>query len=409
MLLVLENCSLLDAARPELRSGSFVVIEDQEICEVADSRPSLAGAERIDLGGRTLMPGLIDAHAHVTLSEVDVSRLAGTPATLMAARAGKSMREMLDRGFTTVRDTGGADAGLAQAVDEGLLVGPRLFVSGRPMSQTGGHADFRRRTEDSVCGCAGALGFQSRIVDGVAAVQHGVRDELRKGATQIKIMASGGVASQHDPLEGLQFSVEEIRAAVEEATRWGTYVCAHAYGAEAIRRAVDAGVRSIEHGNLVDAPTASLMAERGAFMVPTLVAYDMLAMKGAELGLSAASQEKLKIVLSAGLESLAVAKRAGVRLGFGSDLLGALQWEQSREFRVRSEVQSPFEVIVSATETNAELLNQAGRLGVIAPGALADLIVVDGDPLRDIGLLEAQGRHLAMIMKGGWLYKNELR
>jgi imidazolonepropionase-like amidohydrolase len=318
------------------------------------------------------------------------------------------MGQMLARGFTTVRDTGGADFGLAQAVEEGLFPGPRLFVSGRPLTQTGGHADFRARTDDTLCACAGALGFQSRIVDGVDMVRHGVRDELRKGATQIKIMASGGVASPNDPLEGVQFAVEEIRAAVEEATNWGTYVCAHAYGAGAIRRAVEAGVRSIEHGNLIDASTAELMAARGAFVVPTLVAYEMLQRRGAELGLGPASLEKLKIVLAAGLGSLEICKAAGVRLGFGSDLLGDLQTEQSLEFRIRGEVETPHEVITAATQTNAALLNRTGELGVVAAGALADLLVVDGDPLRDLELLQGQGRFLAAIMKGGQFFKNAL-
>jgi imidazolonepropionase-like amidohydrolase len=252
------------------------------------------------------------------------------------------------------------------------------------------------------------VAYVARIADGVPEVIKAVRDELRKGADQIKIMVSGGVASPSDPLESLQFRTDEIEAAVEEATRWGTYVCAHAYAAEAIRRAVAAGVRTIEHGNLIDAPTAQLMAERGAFLVPTLVAYDALRRRGPQYGLSPYGLEKNEIVLEAGLRSLELARAAGVQIGFGSDLLGQLQDDHCREFLLRAELMSPAEIIRSATLVNAEILRQPGRLGEIAPGAFADLLVVDGDPLRDLGLFQDQGAHIAAIMKGGMFVKNAL-
>jgi imidazolonepropionase-like amidohydrolase len=216
------------------------------------------------------------------------------------------------------------------------------------------------------------------------------------------------VASPYDPLDSLQYSTDEIRAAVEEATAFKRYVCAHAYPANAITRAVECGVRVIEHGNLIDGRTARLMAKREAFLVPTLVAYDAISRHAAEFGMGPESLEKNKIVLEAGLRSLELAKRAGVRMAFGSDLLGQLQPDQSKEFLLRGQALSPREIIHSATIVGAELLGRVGELGVIAPGALADLLVVDGNPLKDLGLFQDQGAHLPVVMQGGRFHRNRL-
>ena len=276
----------LDPRQDELQDGVSVLVEDGTVKEVSDRPITSASATRIDLRGRTLMPGLIDAHIHVVLTEVNLRLLADVPLTLLAAKGSVAMRAMLHRGFTTLRDTGGADYGIKAAVEQGLFEGPRLFIAGQPLSQTGGHGDLRLRTQiDEFCACCSGLSWTARVADGVPEVIKAARDELRKGADHIKIMVSGGVASQADPLESLQYRVDEIEAAVDEATRWGTYVCAHAYSAKAIARAVTAGVRTIEHGNLIDAPTAPLMAERGAYLVPTLVAYDALKRRGPDYGL----------------------------------------------------------------------------------------------------------------------------
>jgi imidazolonepropionase-like amidohydrolase len=400
---------ILDPRRDALLDGIEVLVEDDRIKEVADRPIPAPAATRIDLRGRTLMPGLIDAHVHLLLAEVDIRLLEGVPLTLLAAKGSVSAKAMLMRGFTTVRDTGGADFGMKIALDTGLFEGPRLFISGAPISQTGGHADFRHRTQTAFeCACCSGLAFAARIADGVPEVVRAVRDELRKGADQIKLMVSGGVASQLDPLESLQFRVDEIEAAVEETTRWGTYVCAHAYAAEAIRRAVSAGVRTIEHGNLIDPPTAKLMAEREAYLVPTLVAYDALKRRGPDYGLSAYSLDKNAVVLEAGLRSLEIAREAGVKIGFGSDLLGQLQNDHGREFLIRAEVMSPQEIIRSATLVNAEIIRQSGRLGEIAAGAFADLLVVDGDPYRDLGLFQDEGAHIPAIVKGGRFVKYAL-
>jgi imidazolonepropionase-like amidohydrolase len=401
--------NLLDPTSADLREGVDILVEGERIKEVSDRPIRSESANVIDVAGRTVMPGLIDAHIHVYLSEVNLALLQDIPLTLMAARAATLMRAMLDRGFTTVRDVGGADWGIREAVEKGHLVGPRLFIAGQGISQTGGHGDGRSRTQsEQSCACCSGVSLISRIVDGVPEMLRAVRDELRKGADHIKLMVSGGVASPNDPLDSLQFTLDEIRAAVGEAQSWKTYVCAHAYGADAIARAVECGVRSIEHGNLIDAPTAKLMHQHGAFIVPTLVAYDAMKRRGAEFGLPQVSREKNVRVLEAGLRSLEICKAAGVEIGFGSDLLGQLQVDQSREFLIRAEALSPQEIIYSATVTNARLLRREGELGIVAPGAFADLLVLDGNQMKDLGLLQDQGAHLKAIMKGGAFHKNAL-
>ena len=407
--ILFENAGLIDGLSEVRREGMHVLVEGQRIAEVSDRPIKAANARRFELKGRTLMPGLIDAHVHVIATSLDLGRIAMEPATLTASRARLILEGMLARGFTTVRDAGGADWGLAAAVEHGLIEGPRIFYSGRALSQTGGHADFRGRNVDGdMClMCSRAAQF-AVIADGVDAVRRAAREELRKGATQIKIMASGGVASPADPIWVTQYSDEEIAAIVWEARSWRTYVAAHAYTPEAIGRAVRLGVRSIEHGNLLDAPTATAMAQAKAFLVPTLVTYEALSRDGKRLGFPEVSIAKIADVRGAGLESLAIAKRAGVRTVFGTDLLGELHEHQSEEFLIRAQVLSPMEVLASATGVAAELLNRVGELGSIQPGALADLLVVDGDPAADLGLLQGQGRHLSLIAKAGRLCKNRL-
>jgi imidazolonepropionase-like amidohydrolase len=406
-VIIFANAAVVDGTRSEPRESHHVLVEGDRIKEVSDRPISCAGATTMDLAGRFLMPGLIDAHVHVIAVDAALARLAEQPLTLVSLRAGKVLEGMLARGFTTVRDAGGADGGLAEAVAQGLVRGPRLFPSGQALSQTGGHGDLRPRTRSvASCACCEYGAGLARIADGVDECRRAARDELRKGATQIKIMASGGVASPYDPIWNLQYSDEEMRAIVAEAHAWHTYVLAHAYTPEAIRRAIENGVRSIEHANLIDAATAALVAASGGFVVPTLVTYDALHRFGRELGLAEASLAKLVDVREAGLRSLEILQQAGVKIGYGTDLLGPMHQHQSREFVLRAEAMSPFEVIRSATLVNAELLNRSGELGVIAPGACADLIAVDGNPLRDISLLDGQGEHLSVIMKDGVLYKS---
>jgi imidazolonepropionase-like amidohydrolase len=316
---------------------------------------------------------------------------------------------MLDRGFTTVRDTGGADWGLRDAVAQGLIAGPRMFIAGQAIGPTGGHSDARRRTDYGMsCRCCNVLRFCMGLADGADGVRAAVREQLRQGADQVKIMVSGGVASPYDPLDSRQFSLAEIAAAVEEAEAFGKYVQAHAYTPEAIQRAVGQGVRTIEHGNLIDDKSARLMKSKGAYMVANLVTYYAMKERASQFGLSADLLAKNDLVIDGGLRSLEICKRAGVKVGFGSDLLGQLQVEQSREFLLRREVLAPIEIIRQATLVGAEILRMKDRLGVPRPGAIADLLVVDGNPLKKLELLTGQGRHLPVIMKAGCLYKNRL-
>jgi imidazolonepropionase-like amidohydrolase len=245
----------------------------------------------------------------------------------------------------------------------------------------------------------------STVADGVPGVQAAAREQLRQGADHLKVFVSGGVVSPNDPLNSVQYTHEELAAVVREAQSWGTYVAAHAYSAAAITHAVGAGIRTIEHGNLLDESAARLMAERNAYLVPTLVTYEAMRSRGESLGLSNNSVEKLATVLAAGMRSIELASRAGVRIGFGTDLLGDMHSHQSDELTLRARLQSPLEVLRSATLINAEILGESGRLGVIKPGAIADLIAVSGDPLADLTLLQHQGRHLDLIIKDGDIHK----
>lgn len=404
-----RNARLLDPRFDEAREGYEVLVENGEFKEVSDRALTARSAHVIDCAGRTLMPGLIDCHVHVYLSEVNLALLEHVPVSLLAARAAPLMLGMLNRGFTTVRDTGGADWGIREAVEKGFLTGPRLFISGRAIGPTGGHSDMRRRTDTGQhCRCCDGLRFTMAIADGADAVRAAVREELRQGADAIKIMVSGGVASPYDPLDSRQFSLAEIGVAVEEATAFKRYVLAHAYTPEAITRAVGQGVRTIEHGNLIDTPTAELLAAKQGYLVANLVAYVVMKERAAQFGMSPDKLEKNEMVLRGGFESLQICREAGIKVGFGSDLLGQLQEEQSREFLLRAEVVSPLEIIRSATLIGAEIVRMPGRLGVIEPGAIADLLVVDGDPLSDLDLLQHQGRHLSAIMKAGRFHKNLL-
>jgi imidazolonepropionase-like amidohydrolase len=405
-----RNLKLLDPRWEGPRGGYEVLVENDKIREVTERPIRADNAQAIDCGGRTLMPGLIDCHVHVFLSEVNIRNLENVPLTLMTARAGELMRGMLDRGFTTARDTGGADWGIKLAQESGLIKGPRLFISGRALGPTGGHSDSRRRTDvlGAACKCCNAMVFCMEVADGVDAVRAATREQLRQGADQIKIMVSGGVASPYDPLDSRQYSLAEISAAVEEASAFGRYTLAHAYTPEAITRAVSQGVRTIEHGNLIDNDAARLLADKGGFMIANLVTYYAMKERAAQFGMSAEMLAKNDLVIDGGLRSLEICNRTGVEVGYGTDLLGQLQSEQSREFLLRREVLRPIEIIRQATLVGAKILRMEGKLGIVEPGAFADLIVVDGDPVARLELFQDQGAHLPVIMQGGKFHKNTL-
>jgi imidazolonepropionase-like amidohydrolase len=409
-MIVLHGGRFLDPRQDGLLDGIEVLIEDQRVREVSGTRITAAGAERIDVGGRTIMPGLIDAHVHMYMNEMNVGLLRNVPPTYAAAKAAFVLKGMLMRGFTSVRDMGGGDYGMRDAAEAGYVETPRLFISGRAISQTGGHGDFRLRPDSrrSDWVCCSALDVVSIVADGLPEVLKAVRDELRKGADHIKVMLSGGVASPFDPLESLQYRMDEIEAIVEEATRWGTYVGGHAYSDEAIRRGVTAGIRTVEHGNFIAPPTAALMAERGAILVPTLITYRMNKVLGAASGKTPGSLAKNDIVHDAGLASLEICRAAGVPVGYGSDLSMHTQKYQCDGLAIHREAMPAADVIRSATLVNAQILQREGELGELVPDALADLLVVDGDPYADLGLFQEGGPNIAAIMKDGHFHRNTL-
>jgi len=408
--IVLKNVRVLDVdieAEPVLQD---ILIKDDRIIEMGKALSAPGDVEVIDGGGRFALPGLIDCHVHPFLAETNLAKLSEVPPTLMTARAVNILRDMLHRGFTTIRDATGADWGIKKAVSDGEVEGPRMFIACRALTQTGGHGDFRSLTDDDYapCKCGHALAYTSLIADGEDEVRKAVREQLRQGADQIKIMVSGGVSSPHDPLECDQYSAQEIRVIVDEARKRGTYVMAHAYGASAIKMALENGVRTIEHGNLIDAEAAELAAEKGAFLVPTLITYDVLSRTAADSGWTNDMLGKLDRVRAAGLNAIELCRQAGVKIGFGTDLLGDSFGHQSEEFLIRAAIETPREIIRSATKINAEILQKSDELGVLKPGAFADILILDGNPFEDLSVLQDQGAQMPVIMKGGEIAKNTL-
>lgn len=399
--LLIRNARIVDGTRPEPTEPMSIAIEDGRIREVAPRTGFTAEAE-LDLAGLTVMPGLIDCHVHVIATTANLGANAALPSSLVAAKASHLMRDMLMRGFTTVRDLGGADRGLQQAVEQGYFAGPRLVICGKALSQTGGHTDYRGPYDSrDVSWYAQALGTLGRICDGKPEILRAARDELKNGAQFLKVMADGGVSSPSDPVGYLVFSVEELTALVEVASGFGTYVSAHLYDDRAIIRALDCGITCIEHGNLISDDTIARVAREGAFVVPTNITYDLLARCGAEFGLPEDSVAKIADVREAGLERLGKMHAAGVTMGYGSDLLGGMQTEQSGEFPLRGRYIPADAVIRSATVDAARVLRMEGEVGVIAPGAHADIIAVEGNPLENLDLLTDQGAHMPLILQGG--------
>ena len=407
---VLRNARPFDSASGLIGPLSQIVIEGERIATISAEPLQVDDAQVIDAGGRVVLPGLIDAHVHVVAASHDLTALSLQPPSLVTAQASAIMRGMLNRGFTTVRDAAGADFGLQEAQQRGLFEGPRLFIAGFPVSQTGGHADMRPkgvRTREMFCACAG-LGLIGAIADGVGEVRRAVREQVRNGANQIKIMAGGGISSPTDPLEGTQFSIDELRAACEEAEAANLYAMAHAYSPRAVTRAVQAGVRSIEHGNLIDAATAREMKRCGAYLVPTLSTYAALADEGARLGWSQVMLDKLAAVQSRGIEAVRIALDEGVPVVFGTDLLGHMHSRQSGEFDLRLQAMSPVQALQSATLIAARLMRAEGSVGQLVPGAWADLLVVEGDPTTDLAMLTAPETGIRLLMQGGRTVRSSL-
>jgi imidazolonepropionase-like amidohydrolase len=405
-LLHFKNVSIIDTETGVLQRDAIVETSNGFITSV-----SLAGdidpsdkAQVIDLEGKYLSPGLIDCHVHVSATPggLTLRELFDAHPNTIAYRTTYVIKQMLLRGFTTARDTGGADAALRNAIEEGLLPGPRLFIAGKALSQTGGHGDNRAPYQDTDPKCCG--GHQpglSRVCDGVPECLAAARDELRKGANFLKIMCGGGVASLSDPLHMLQFTAEEIQAITKTAANLNTYVTAHTYTSKAIRHAVDNGVMGIEHGNFVDPETAKYCAAKGVVFTPTLITYHGMSIPPFDSFLDEAGRAKNKEVLASGVEALKICSEAGVMLCYGSDLLSGMHSLQNGEFSLRSKALSAADILRSATVNAAKLLRMEGKLGAIRKDAIADLLILDENPLEDITVLDRVSSTLLGIIKDG--------
>ncbi|HEU4542783.1 MAG TPA: amidohydrolase family protein [Jiangellaceae bacterium] len=385
----ITNVRVFDSVTGELREGPVHILDG--IIEAVGNDLAAGGPapDRPVLDGRggTVIPGLIDAHFHAYGIGLNVRGFESRPLSYIALAATRRLARALRRGFTTVRDVAGGDPGLAAAINDGLTSSPRYLYTGPALSQTGGHGDMRSAEES---GCVRG-GMTVEVVDGVDAVRVAVRDRFRRGAHAIKIMASGGVVSLTDPIRQPQYSADEIRAATDEARRRGSYVAAHAYSSEAIRHAVESGVRTIEHGNLMDEAAAQVMAGQGAILVPTLVTYEAMHRRGAEVGMDSLARSKNAEVLDSGRRAVELARAAGVTIGFGTDLMGDLEDEQLAGLRVQAEVDGVVRTLQSATRVNATLIGRPD-LGMVEKGAVADLVILPGNVLDDPSLLWAESR-----------------
>ena len=408
MILTITNATLLDTDSMTLVGERHLTIEDDRIVEVSDAPPTTAAEITIDGGGRFVLPGFIDAHVHHVITTMDFARGARLSEIERALAMGALAEATVQRGFTTVRDTGGATSGLVKAIESGLCAGPRIVRAGRALSQTGGHGDFRDEVEAGLCACEVHTNELGAVADGPDAVRKTVRRELREGSQFIKIMTSGGVASPTDPFDSVQYTAEEVAAATIETDHRGTYTTSHAYQPEAIALAIENGVRCIEHGNLIDPPTARRMADLGVTMVPTLVTYQAMAELGEEAGLPRRNLEKNQGVFEQGQASIEIATEAGVELGFGTDLLGEAQPWQNREFAIRAELQEPVEVLRSVYQVNARLCGLEGQIGTLTPGASADVVLSDVDPLRDLAALARPETVLPLVIRQGEVVRNAL-
>lgn len=407
--LLVTAAHLYDGNSPDLAEGVTLVVADGLVQEVhTDGKKPAATGRTIDAGQATLIPGLIDAHVHIGAVEVDFGRQAGVhPPSMIAFLMAQRLRHLLDRGYTTVRDCGGADWGFKQAVDQGLIPGPRIIISNRMLSQTGGHGDMRTRAQTGdPCDNHAGFGMVFSIADGVPEVRRAVREQVRMGADFIKVMASGGAASPTDKLDCAQYSEEELRIIVEEAQMAGIYVAAHAIPAISIERAVKAGARTIEHGNFLDDATAALMAQHGTYLVPTIATYVMASRHPERYNDPPEVTAKVNSAAEAALRALEAAHRAGVVIGSGSDLLGEeIAW-LNHEHLLKSEVLGAPAALHAATGANAEVLGRAD-IGVLEAGRRADIVAVAGNPLHDVAVLGDEAG-IRLVIKDGEVHRNDL-
>jgi imidazolonepropionase-like amidohydrolase len=412
---LLTNVRIFDGKSDRLSPPSSILVEGRHIAAIStDPIDTPTGTRIIDGGGRVATPGFVDTHVHLMLS-LPLLKLTNSTDWYLAAAAADNMRKMLQRGFTTVRDTGGADGSIARAVDDGLIDGPRVFPSGRALSQTGGHGDFRPpgAPHPVLDGVAFFRAYKAIgvLADGRADVLRAARENLKNGATQIKLMGGGGVTSEFDPLHVVQYTPEEVRAAVQVAENWGTYVLAHAYHEKSVRMLIDNGVRQIVHGHLLDEKTIRYAAKKGVYIQAELIWSRINDEFGRKVGLGEERLAKNREILERSGEYFRLLEKHGVRTAFGTDIVGPYQHLQNREFTLRAEYFAPVEVLRQATSQAFELINMSGplnrygRFGVIEQGALADILVIEGNPLEDISILERPEEVLRLIMKDGRIHK----
>jgi len=414
---VLTNLAFFDGNSPKMHTGRDIVVEGGKISGIVNAGTGPQDAERIDCGGRSVTPGLIDCHWHATLVSVSQVAALTQDIALVHLIAGQEAGATLMRGFTTVRDTGGPVFGLKMAADQGVLPGPRIFPSGAMISQTSGHGDFRflntlPRMDSGAADYTERTGVAA-IADGEAEVLRRTREQLMKGASQIKIMAGGGVTSIYDPLDTTQFFEEEMRAAVRAAADWGTYVCSHVYTSQGIQRALKAGVKSIEHGHLADLDTIRMMRNEGAWwsIQPFLNDEDSNPRS------DPIQRAKAEQVARGTVRAFEQGRAEGVKMAFGTDILmnpGSSR-NQGRHLAKLTRFMSPYDVLRMATGAAGELLSLSGertpypgKLGVIEAGAFADLLVWDGDPAKNLDFIGDPDTNLKLVMKGGRVFREAL-
>jgi imidazolonepropionase-like amidohydrolase len=418
---LITNVNIFDGKADELIMGQDVLVEKNLIKEIGKNLKANNAATVIDAKGKTLMPGIIEGHGHIGLPPVAVTDLpANADWQYIGVGAAVNAKIYLDSGWTTVRDAGGPSFGIKKAIDEGWVPGPRVYPAGRLISQTSGHADIRPGYAAPHPNDLTELPWANReffaIADGVPEVLRSVREELRKGAVHIKLMAGGGISSQYDPIHTTQSTPAEMKAAVDAAADWGTYVMVHAYTDASVRRAIEAGVKVIEHGQLMTDETAKLVAKKGVWF-STQIAFLGEKPTPEQIKIFGEVTAAKFISVQKGLEtSLKFAKKYDLKVAFGTDLWGPRIYEITKEFTYRKKYFSNIEILKQATSLNGELLRLTGKLnpypqgpiGVIEKGAYADLLVVDGNPLEQIELLTKPKENIKVIMKDGVIYKNTL-
>jgi imidazolonepropionase-like amidohydrolase len=414
---LITNANIFDGQSDKLATGMNVLIEGNKIAKIAQSITAPAGAKVIDAKGRVLMPGFIDSHSHL-MFQMSIGEAASSDEFYWAYVSTQTAKTYLMHGFTSIREVSGNSFSLKKAIDRGIVEGPRIYPSGPMITQTSGHSDHRTDAQKSAMIADEPSTFMKydmvQIADGRPEVLKAVREALRRGASQIKIAVGGGTGSYADPLDVTEYTPDEIRAAVEAAADWGTYVMAHAYNSNGIRRAIDNGVKSIEHGNLVDEDTLRLMKEKGIWLSPQVIVYTFHPKGFTE------DQKKKHDQAYAGIDNMfTIAKKIGFeKIAFGSDIITdpEMMKQINDEFKFRSKWFTPLEILRQATSKSAELLAMSGprnpypgKLGVVEEGAYADLLLVNGDPLKDISILTKPEENLALIMKDGKIYKNTIK